>query len=141
SQFPRDDVVAPALVFLARLINQELQGTISTKAVPDFEKAAISSQFVPESLLSAMWYQFADGIEKGLRYRACKVCGAWFALAPGVARKNRVFCSDACKSRDYREKQDRARQMKAAGKSFQVIAKELETEVETVKGWITGRRK
>jgi hypothetical protein len=75
-----------------------------------------------------------------LQYRSCKACGSWFELSPGVVRKSRLFCSDACKSMDYRDKQNQARQLYADKKTFRQIARELGSEVAVVKGWIRGRK-
>ena len=135
------EVVAPALVYLARLVDKNLQGRLGTLTVPDLDAVGMTFTFVPDGLLSALWLQFALGIEKGLTYRACKVCNSWFELSPAIARTNRLFCSNACKFKDYREKQDRARQMKASGQGFAAIAKALGSDVATVKRWVTGRRK
>jgi hypothetical protein len=56
-----------------------------------------------------------------------------------VARSHRRFCSNACKTKAHRNKQDRARQLfTVEKKTFEEIAKELDSDVATVRRWITG---
>ena len=47
------------------------------------------------------------------RRRQCLQCGTWFEISPRAARTDRVFCSDACRFKAYRERQSRARRMHA----------------------------
>lgn len=138
--FEPGDVVGPARACIARLIDRHLEKKIGSSMKLDAEGIGIHFKFVPEDLLSAMWLQFALGASADRKYRACSVCETWFELSPETARTSRLFCSNPCKSRGYREKQDRARQMFAEGKTFRVIAKELESEIVTVKRWITGKK-
>jgi hypothetical protein len=56
-----------------------------------------------------------------------------------VARSHRRFCSNACKTKAHRNKQDRARQLfTVKNMTFEEIAGELDSDVATVKRWITG---
>jgi hypothetical protein len=66
-------------------------------------------------LLSAAWLQLAQAIAGNHTYRACKECGDWFEISSRSDGRTarRLFCSDACKSRDYR----RQRQAAVRGKS------------------------
>jgi hypothetical protein len=89
-------------------------------------------------LLSAVWLQFATAVNENVGHGRCRECGKWFVVAPNAARSSRRFCSTACRSKAYRERQDRARQMHAAKKSFAEIAAELDSDVATVRKWITG---
>jgi hypothetical protein len=92
------------------------------------------------TLMSAVWLQFATVVSENLTFVRCRECDNWFEVAPNAARASRRFCSDGCRSKAYRKRQDVARQMHAAGKGFEEIAGELESDVPTVKKWITGMR-
>jgi hypothetical protein len=52
----------------------------------------------------------------------------------------RLFCSDPCKSKDYRRRRERAQQLKTEGRAVKDIAKELETDVDTIKSWVAKRK-
>jgi hypothetical protein len=140
ARFGVGDVIEPARLWVKRRIEKHLQDKLAAEMTFTVGEEGLSFECVPAHLLSAMWLQFAMGITRQLDYRSCLVCRNWFELSPETARTNRVFCSDACKSRGYREKQDRARQLFAAKKSFREIAKELGSDVAAVKRWITGKK-
>jgi C4-dicarboxylate-specific signal transduction histidine kinase len=53
---------------------------------------------------------------------------------------NREFCSDACKSRNYRDRKDKAQRLKAQGQTVAAISKELDTPAATIKNWTTKRK-
>jgi hypothetical protein len=137
------DVLMPASRLVYRWINAYLEGTTTPKLV---NAGKVVLQIVPQNLLAAMWLQFAQAIaaNKGYRdFRACKECGKWFELSHKQEDRRTVrreFCSDPCKSRDYRRRKDRSQELKAEGKSVKEIAKELDTDVETIKKWV-GKRK
>jgi hypothetical protein len=90
-----------------------------------------------------MWLQFAQAIGGDRKYRACKECGKWFEVSTSDTgfRINRLFCSDACESKDYRDRKARAGALKAEGRSNKDIAKELDTDVETIQKWVGADRK
>jgi hypothetical protein len=87
-----------------------------------------------------VWLQFATVVSENLVYGRCPECGTWFEVAPNAARSSRRFCSTGCRSKAYRERQDRARQLHTAGKTFEEIAAELESDAATVRKWVTGFR-
>jgi hypothetical protein len=93
---------------------------------------------VPRTFLAALWLQFAQAVAEDKDYRQCGECGSWFEVSPEVARTNRRFCSNACRSRLYRQRQARAKELFAEGKSLQEIAAELRSTVAVVKKWIGG---
>jgi hypothetical protein len=97
---------------------------------------------IPLHLLAAMWLQFAEAITGNKQYKMCKdwECGKWFEISPDERTARRVFCGEPCKSRDYRRRKELAGQLKKEGKSVQVIAKELGTDLATIKKWLKQRR-
>jgi hypothetical protein len=84
-----------------------------------------------------MWLQAAQAASEGITFRKCVSCGRPIAIARTTgARSDAKFCSDACKSRSYRERQARA--IELAGKNWTPgrIANELGTTTGTVRRWI-----
>jgi len=94
----------------------------------------------PRDFMSAFLLQFAFAITGNKKYQKCPSCGRWFELQPGLNRANKVTCSQSCRTRAYRQRQDRARELKANGKTVRAIAKELGSNIETVKGWLTPQK-
>jgi hypothetical protein len=58
----------------------------------------------PETLLGALWLQFAQAISGNKAFRQCVVCGTWYELDSETARKKKNYCSDACRSKAYRDR-------------------------------------
>jgi hypothetical protein len=107
----------------------------------------LSLRLEPPTLLSALWFQFAQAVTGDKRFRECRVCGTWFSLAPegGERKARQVFCSDPCKFKDYRRRKGRATELRAEGLRPPAIAERLkaeglETDLETVKKWTTKKR-
>jgi uncharacterized protein YjcR len=46
------------------------------------------------------------------------------------------YCRGACRTKAYKQRKKEARRLYAAGKPLKMIAKELGTSVEVVKGWL-----
>jgi len=92
------------------------------------------------TLRAAVWLQLADAVSNDRTFSRCRECGRWFEVAPDAARTHRRFCSNSCRSRAYRERQDRARQLYTSGKSLEQIAEELDSDAATVRKWVTGFR-
>jgi hypothetical protein len=112
-----DDVLMPAYLLVQRWVNSALEGHVTPNLLYDPKPGKPVLQIVPENLLSAMWLQFARAIEGDKEYRACKECGKWIELSHRQVdgrTKRREFCSDACKSKDYRKRKERAAQATTA---------------------------
>ncbi len=73
---------------------------------PDRDRP-LALKIIAPTLLGALWLQFMLAVDGQKQYRACATCGQFFELDPAVARTNRRYCSDACKSRAYRARRDR----------------------------------
>jgi hypothetical protein len=148
--FRPNDVRMPARFLVQRWINKHLVGNVGPQLRYDVRIAKQVMKNFPTTLLSAMWFQFADAVAGNRKHRICPICGTWFEVAPtgvsrtknggGPGRMNRVFCSDPCKSKDYRDRKDEARRLKSQGKTVATIAKQLDTPVETIKTWTTKRK-
>lgn len=61
----------------------------------------------PATLLGALWLQFALAIDGNREYRSCTTCGRFYELDPAVARTNRLYCTDACRMKAYRDRKGR----------------------------------
>jgi hypothetical protein len=138
--FKAQDVHMPALFLIQRWINDHLEGAVSPCLLYDPNRGKRVLRFLPHNLLGAFWLQFAQAIDGDKEYRACRECGKWFEISLDAFRTSRVFCSDPCKSKDYRKRKDLARQLRAEGRSVKDIAKELDTDAETIKKWASKRK-
>jgi hypothetical protein len=95
---------------------------------------------IPQTLRGRLWLQCARAVAENHQFRQCTACSSWFRLDPHVARTSRYYCTDACRSRAYRGRQEQARRMHAEGKSIADIARRLESNEATIVGWVrTGR--
>jgi hypothetical protein len=121
-------------------INVGLRKWVSPQFRPDPDKGGMSLEIVPQNLVGALWLQFAQAVSRQRRHRKCGTCGMWFEVSPGVARSNRLYCSEACRSKAYRDRKDRAQQLHAQGRPIKEIAEELNSTVKVVKGWISQRK-
>jgi hypothetical protein len=130
------DLIQPALKFVENKLNDFMEGLVSPHLRWDCAGKRPDLQLTPHNLLGAIYLQFALAVDGNKDYRQCPSCGKWFELSTHGARADRLTCSDACRFRAYRQRQERARQMHAEGKTFKEIAKELGSTVATVKGWI-----
>lgn len=126
-----------ALGRVQAIVNEHLGSRVSPRILwDDYRKGDWGLYFVPDNLAGAIWIQFAQAITENRDYRRCRQCDSWFEIDHYKARTNRYFCSNACRSKAYRERQQEARDMAAAGINIKDIAARLGSEVETVVGWI-----
>jgi len=142
--FRPGDVLVPASFMVQRWINNHLQEHVAPRLVYQLDRGKRVMQIVPSNLLSAMWLQFAQAIDGSRKYRKCKECGTWFELSHKQSEHRtvrRLFCSDQCKSKDYRDRKDRAKRLMIAGKSIKDISKELNTDSQTLKKWLAKEKR
>lgn len=141
-----DDPVLPAANLVAKLVNKHLEPVKhSLQLRPDpklgEDSLKLAPRFMPKTLYQAIWIQLAAAIAEGRSLKKCVECTRWFAVNPKAPQTKLEFCSDACRVRAYRKRQDLARQMAAAGKSFAVIAEKIGSDVDVIERWITGKKK
>ena len=132
------ELVKPTWCFMQRVINERLKRSVAPQIVWDVTDKALILRFMPRSLRGALWLQLAQAIDGKKEYRQCKEsrCQAWFELAPQVARTDKQFCSNACKTHAYRERQHHARQLYAEGQTVQSIAQQVGSDIGTVQKWL-----
>jgi hypothetical protein len=121
---------------LVALVSDGLAGRVTPRFVQDPRTGRLELQVVPDNLLGALWLQLAEAIGGGKQFRQCAICGGWFEVS---GRSDQRVCTQACRSKAYRARQDRARQLAAEGRGFPAIAKELGSNAKTVRKWVTGR--
>ncbi len=140
--FKTDEVFMPATFLVQRWINEHLKKNAAPRLLYNLDLGSQVVNIVPHNLIGAMWLQFAEAIAGNKHHRPCKECGTWFEISTEEDGRTarRVFCSDACKSRDYRGRKDQAERLKGEGKTLKDIAKELDTDTETVKNWLNNRK-
>lgn len=83
----------------------EITGRLARSLSPVLDWGANSRLelvYAPNSLLSALWLQFGLAIDGNRGYRRCAECRSWFESSPGVSRRHRVYCTDACRARAHR---------------------------------------
>lgn len=130
------DVVGVAHVFLSDALNNALHELVSPWLYCDGATGQTVFSFRVPSLWAAILLQFAQAIGGEHHYQQCPSCSRWFELAPGVNRANKQSCSDSCRQRLYRQRKERAVQLHQEGKTASEIARELDSDVTTVKGWL-----
>jgi hypothetical protein len=135
----KGDLIRPAVLRVLRVIEtplHELNGPVLYEQDDD----KIMWQDLPDNLEGFMWLQFAQAIYHRKEPRRCRECGLWFEVAGGASRTDRETCSDSCRMRGYRQRQARAVEMQAKGKTVKQIARELSSDEDTVRGWIKASR-
>jgi len=138
-RFVRGDLVKPALHYVQSIINKQLRGRASPLLLWDANRERLGLYIMPDGLLGALWLQFARAVERDSQFRRCAECGIWFELARGTARTDKLYCSTPCRTKAYRKRQVEAVRLHAEGRSIDDIARDLESDPDTVRGWIERR--
>jgi hypothetical protein len=138
------DLIRPAILFVHQLIHGPLWAEVGPQLVWDGKRNRTVRQDRPRSLLGAVYLGFAQEVLHLRKPGNCRVCGRWFELSPVPGRSHRqtradrTTCSTACRSKAYRERQEEARRLFGAGKTVKEIAKQLDCQTRSVKGWVKG---
>ena len=95
-------------------------------------------RIAPMTLLAAMWLQLAMAVAGNKNFVKCKFCDRQIEISTAESgfRSNRVFCSQSCKTNDYRRRKREAIRHARRGKTVAAIAKLVATEPKTVRGWV-----
>lgn len=100
----RGDLIQPTWFRLQQVINKALEERVSPRLL--WDEGELGLYHVPDSLLGLMWLQFGQAISGHKEYRKCSQCSTWFELQPGVGRKDKKYCSDACRAAAYRARKE-----------------------------------
>jgi hypothetical protein len=92
----------------------------------------------PLTLISAMWLQLALAITGDKRFVACKFCRRLLEISTEQSgfRSHREFCTDSCKTKDYRKRKRSALRLAIAGKPLAEISEKTGTDAATIKTWL-----
>jgi hypothetical protein len=136
-----EPVLAVAQHLVYRRIDDKLRGQTTACVNWDSRRRGPVMGLAPQSLVGAMWLQFAQEVTGNARHRPCKLCGKWLTISRDDYgfRSDREFCSAACRQKDYRGKVKEARRLRAEGRTVRQIAKHFATTTETVTHWLTMR--
>jgi hypothetical protein len=96
----------------------------------------------PLTLISAMWLQLALATSGDKQFVACKFCHRMFEISTEQTgfRSHREFCTDSCKTKDYRKRRRTALRLAAAGSSVKEISDKTRTESGTVRSWLAAAK-
>jgi hypothetical protein len=108
-RFTPGDVVLPALEHIRKEINDKLSENTTLRMLWHHDRDDVTCCAVPKNLLGAIWLQFAIAVETKTDFRSCAECQKWFEVTPGTGRKDKQFCSTACRVKNYRERKTRLR--------------------------------
>ena len=137
----RGDLLRAARVLVQFVANEELNTHTSARVLMDEETGRQGLYVNPKNLLGAMWVQFAEAIDKRRLNKRCAICKEWIAITPGTSRSSREFCSSRCRVNAYRERKRSARRLHRRGVALSAIAKQLDSDTETVRGWLGPKKK
>jgi len=103
AQLSDKELVRPAWLALLQIVTEQLKkfplnGALEyTEPQEEWEENAARFVISNDSLLGAMWMQFAEAIAKNLELRRCAECGAPFS--EDQKRADAKFCNTTCKMR------------------------------------------
>lgn len=97
----------------------------------------------PLTLIAAMWLQLGLAITGEKRFVACKFCRRLFEISTEQTgfRSHREFCSDSCKTKDYRKRKRTALRLAGSGIRLREISEKTGTETATVRAWLTSAKR
>jgi hypothetical protein len=126
--------------FLQRFIDAHLSPHAAPSVTVRSDPTDFALSITPKNLLGALWLQVAQAVTGNLQHRECEeqTCRQWFEVSTRLEgkRKNREYCSDACRQKTYRRRKGQARRLAAEGQSVEAIAQLLDSNTATVQEWI-----
>jgi hypothetical protein len=135
-RLPTGDVVIPALIYLQTVINEHLQWCVSPRLLWDPRAGVLEVCVQPQNLQDMLWLQFAGTVKGKLAYHPCLSCGRWIRVGQDGVRVSRHYCSNACRTRALRDRQDKARKLLSLGMSTHQIADHLNIDEASVAKWV-----
>lgn len=67
-------------------------------------RSGFTQLILPDSLRAAAWAEFARAVCGNVDWGECQTCGELFELDPRQTRKDRKYCSNACKQKAWRDR-------------------------------------
>ena len=142
-QVAQGQLLEPAMFWLRDVIEEQLEQFVHPRLLFDPSRRALSLVTMPRSLLGAIWLQLASAVTQPQKsFGRCRICGTPFEISrvPGGSRTDRQFCSKKCRFRAYRDRQAEAVRLNKEGVTLREIAKRLDSDTKTVRGWIVKAR-
>jgi hypothetical protein len=104
------DGIVPDLLREAKRMKRHREGqrreaiinvsNLNAVLVTDRIKGAITVKIVPPTLLDALWFQLAQALQYGAKWRTCRHCGEGFLAGGDSGRRSiAAFCSDEHRKR------------------------------------------
>ena len=137
----RNDRRGLALMFLEDTVTTWLHRSgVSASLISDPARQELDLYFTPINLWGVVWLQLAQAIAAKKQYYRCQnaKCRKPFEVSKGPLgkNKNRRFCSDPCRFQAYRDRKEQAQRLAADGVQPEEIARQLESTIKTVQGWL-----
>jgi len=122
---------------LQRYVDEYLKRTCEVRFLWDLGHNSPAVHELPSSLLASLWLELAFAIQskRPEDFRRCGDCRRRFDTAE-EKRQDSKFCSNACRSRNYRKRLKEAQRLRDKGLSLREIARRLNSDTRTVKGWV-----
>jgi hypothetical protein len=98
----RPDVIVPAAFALRDAVNSYMKGSLSLSLSFNPKTLDFTTSLNYGSLGAALVAEAVEFMAGHFDAKQCAVCGFWFRMGAGQMRRDRLFCSAACKMRDYR---------------------------------------
>ncbi len=134
----RSGVIGPAREYVRQALAWHMQREITVSPGWDKKQKNLELENDPRNLAGVLWLQVFEVFTGKNKPIECEVCGKVFVVAQTSVNKGRIICSDKCRQQQLRNRRKEAKQLHAKRKSISAIAKQLKTDKETVKGWISG---
>jgi hypothetical protein len=100
--FKKPDVIGPAAFALSNIVNGYLKKAVSIELNVDAPNFEFKPTLQYQSLGAALVSEAVEFMTGHFEAKQCKVCGSWFRVGVSRNRRDRIFCSAACKMRDFR---------------------------------------
>jgi hypothetical protein len=100
----RPDLIGPAALSIQDHVNRYLKDALSLEIEFDQSELKFEPSLRYGSLGAALVAEAVDFMTGRFEAKQCKMCSSWFRIGHEQKRRDRVFCSAACKMRDYRSR-------------------------------------
>lgn len=122
------------------IVNDNLRESLSPYLSLSNEATQFSLRFQPRRLIDAIWLQVAMLAEKRSELKRCHVCKSFVEVKERGSNKNLVYCSDACRQLNRRDKIAEVQRLAAQGLGVEEIARTVKSTPDKVVKWIDSSR-
>jgi hypothetical protein len=135
-QFGPKEIQEAATMHIDQVINRHLKGQIDARILRSRQGNKRAVHLFPRNLLAALWVQFMESVLGDKKPKLCFVCRHWFQLKH---HDDKVYCSDACKSKADRDRA-KARAERKRRTPLKEIAEKLGYDVAVIKKWCSSKK-